>query len=53
MPQDDVKRLEETEFAVKEDLHQRLEAITSDIDDVINQKEHPEDHSLNTEADEM
>lgn len=53
MPQDDVKRLEETESAVKEDLHQRLETIASEIEDVINQKEHPEDHSLTTETDEM
>lgn len=53
MAQDDVKRLEETESAVKEDLHQRLEIIAADIDNVIHQKEHPENHSLATETDEM
>lgn len=50
---DDLKRLEETDAAVKEELHQRLDSITSDIDDVIHQKENPDDHAVTTETDEM
>ncbi|KAI9718323.1 MAG: hypothetical protein M1828_006725 [Chrysothrix sp. TS-e1954] len=51
--QEDAKRLEETESQMREQLHDRLESMVDDVQEVIAQKESPETLPANVEADEQ
>ncbi|KAB8336937.1 hypothetical protein FH972_021242 [Carpinus fangiana] len=50
---EDNKRLLETETRMRDELHVRLEGMVSDIQEVIDQKEHPDRIPANMEQDEL
>lgn len=51
--QDDNKRLSETETRMREELHERLEGMVLDVQELIEQKENPESIPVNVESDEL
>lgn len=53
VPQDEKQRLQETESRSREDLHTRLEGMTSEVQQFIDLKEHPENQPQNIETDEL
>jgi hypothetical protein len=48
-----VQRLQEVEAKMREELHERLEAMVSDVEDVINSGERAEQQSETFETDEL
>lgn len=40
--QDDNRRMTETEARMRDELHERLEGMVTDVQEFIDQKEHPE-----------
>lgn len=50
---DDNKRLCDTETRMREELHRRLEGMVYDVQELIEQKENPENLPANMETDEL
>lgn len=51
--QEDVKKLEENEALMREELHERLEEMVCEVNDAINDRPSPETQKANLELDEM
>lgn len=51
--QDDNKRIYDNETRMREELHQKLEGMWGDVQDVIDQVENPENTPANIEQDEL
>ena len=48
-----MQRLQDVEAKMREELHERLEAMVLDVEDVINSGEHEEEQSETFETDEL